>query len=323
MRNKVLGVFLVIITVPFIILSIFTMAFSSLKNPLFYKQVFQKYDVYNSATLAIRSLPAATDNKNFWSAVIPQITSDWLRENTVTNLDNFNLYLTEKNANFDFYLNIAPFKDDIIKNMPTGLNPTDIPDKLTFSNYGDILNKLQETQSTLTQQASNSSNQIENQININNDLQKQFSSNSSNIKTGFRLFNIYSYILYAIAVLLLALIGIAARRNLKSMFRWLAATLLISNGLVFIPAFFVKKCGVTYINISSDKLTPQTSNFLQILTKAMASELAYKIVFICLIIGGVGLLFLLVSFFVPGSKKAKKEPQKAPAPQITEVKDVS
>lgn len=321
MRNKVLGVFLVLITIPFIILTIFTITFTNLKNPLFYKKVLDKHSIYNSATLAIRSLPVASDNNNFFSAVIPQITTAWLKENTEKNLDNFNLYLKGKTATYDFYLNIAPFKAQIVKNMP-GLSESDIPDKLTLSSYSQILEKLQENQTTSLTKQSDTSSQIEKNLN----LQDQFSKNTGQVKKGIGYFNIGSWVTIGLTLMLLILIGLAARRNLKSLFRWLAATLLISVGLMILPAFFVNKCGSSITTkISSKSLTPQTTDLIKESIKAISFELAHVMILICAIIAGVGLLMLIISFFVPAPLKEIKpqEKEKAPPGKITEIRDVS
>lgn len=322
MRNKILGVFLVLITVPMIILAILTVTFTNLKNPLFYKKTLEKHSVYNTATLAIRSLPAASDSNNFWSAVIPQITTRWLKENIETNLDNFNTYLTKNNTNFDFYLNIIPFKDQIVKNMP-GLSSSDVPDKLTLSSYGQILEKLQQNQTAKIAEQSG----IDSQIQKNLNLQSQFTQNTSQIKKGIGYFNIGSWIVISLALILLILIGVAARRNLKSMFRWLSATLLISVSLMILPAFLVNRFGTSAAaNLSFGKnLTPQTTDLIKSILLAVSVDLAHVIILICAIVGGVGILLLIISFFIPSSKKEipSKQKEKAPPGKIIEVRDVS
>lgn len=324
MRNKILGVFLVLITIPFIILTIFTITFTNLKNPLFYKQVLDKHSIYNSATLSIRSLPVASDSNNFFSAVIPQITTSWLKENVETNLDNFNVYLKGKNSTYDFYLNIAPFKAQIVKNMP-GLSANDIPDKLTLSSYSQILEKLQANQTGLVKNSDTGSD-VGSQIEKNINLQDQFSKNTSQVKKGIGYFNIGSWVVIGLALVLLILIGVAARRNLKSMFRWLAATLLISVGLMILPTFFINKFGSSYVTkISSKSLTPQTMDLIKNSIKAVSFELAHIILILCAVIGGIGLLFIIISFFVPAPPKEikPKDIEKAPPGKITEVRDVS
>lgn len=319
MRNKVLGVFLVLITIPFIILSILTLTFSNLRKPLFYKTTFNKYNLYKPATLAIRSLSVSNDNKNFFSAVIPQITESWLKENTETNLDNYQRYLKGQDANFNFYLNIAPFKDDIAKNIQ-GLSKEDIPDKLTFASYSEILVKLQAAQAEMAKQSGQS---VEDQKAQTASIENKFNQNTAHSKKILGYFNIGSYILFAITLLLLILIALAARRNLKSMFRWLAATLLISVGLMILPALFVNRCNYSKINIPSEKITTQTKTLIQEATKAMAIELTRTLLLLCAITGGVGILLLILSFIVPGGKVEPAKPEKAPAPKIVEVRDVS
>lgn len=313
MHNKCLGVFLVFITIPLIILAIINLGVGKLTTAKYYEDLFKKTNSYNTSIQTFKKTPAEND---FLKALQTNISAAWLQTNLTQNLDQFDAYFNGNSNAVDPSIDIRPFKKDLTAGLPVEVK-TLVPDIISFKTYTDYLTQTQKIMSQGTAlglglDPSNSS-QIKQQISSTQDNEQKLLSNFASAKRGYALMLIFRYVIFGLAILMLAVIALAARHWYPAIFRWTGQTLLISGVLSFILFFFTDKILVGLNLMNKIDLSNELKQIITPIYNSVLQDVASGIEKISLIIAGIGLIFLIVSYILPiFAPEAKKvlAPQK-------------
>lgn len=303
MHNKCLGVFLVFSAIPLVILSIFILSTGKITTTKYYKELFRKS---NSYQLALNALPKteekSSEKTNILSLISANATPVWLETTITENLDQFDTYINHHATTLDPKINISSFKDDFSAQLPAEMQEM-VPDVISFGTYTDYLNNanqlitnaLKSTPGLNPEEITN----INKQINDTKRTQQQFTQNANSIRTGFFYGKIISYIIFALTLLMLLIIALAARHFVPAIFRWTGQTLFISGLLSLFTAFLAQYIIKNFNFLSSLKISPQTKQLITPLYNNILNDifsLAIKISFLVAIIGLVSIIF---SYILP------------------------
>lgn len=302
MQNKCLGVFLVFITIPLVILSIFLLGSTKLTSPKYYKDLFKKS---NSYTLAIKALPkgdsANPETGDILTAISTNATSEWLEKNISTNLDQFDAFLNNRSAKLDPSIDISIFKDELASNLPTEFQEM-IPNTFSFTTYNEYLKNATDLFSSASKSTPGTSevdmNSLKKQLQSAKNAQEKFNQNSKSIKTGYRRGKIITFVIYALTILLLAVIATAARHYIPAIFRWTGQTLFIGGLFSLITAFLIQYFAKNYDLIASFKLTIETHQLIVPIYRNLTNDITTKIIWISFLIAGIGLISVIVSYIL-------------------------
>lgn len=305
MQNKYLGVFLVAVTIPFIIIAIFLLGTNKLSTSKYYEDLFKKSDAYN---LAIQALPktnishSEANSNNIWTVISNKITTPWLEKNISANLDQFDAYFNGHSSAIDPSVDISLFKNDLTTDLPKEFKGM-VPDTISFSTYNDYLSQaksyLLKNSSGDTKIDQDNLTQINQQIDSTRSSQQQFLQNTSSIKTGYHLFKTISYVAYVLAILMLIVIILASRHWVPAIFRWAGQTLLIGGLLSLIIAFFGQKILINFDFISKLNMDDKIKQVFTPLYHNVLADITSSIGCFSLIVALIGLVFVIFSYILP------------------------
>lgn len=321
MHNKCLGIFLVVVTVPLIMASIISLGTGKLTTAKYYKELFKKSDAYN---LTIKALPKSdnTNKEDIMAAIYTNMTPAWLEQTITQNFDQFDAYFNGKSMAIDPSIDITAFKSDLTTNLPEGIQKI-VPNVISFSTYSTYLNQAQKT-ITQNMNPSLTANQenlsaIQKQFDSTSNSQQQFFKNMDSAKKGYHLANIFRYVLYALTILMLIVISLAARHWYPAIFRWTGQTLLI-GGLLTLGLFFAfKEILLNFNVIAKFNFSIEVKNIVTPLYNNIFTDFTFSIAKISLLVAIIGLIFLITSYilahFIPAPivPSTQNEPKPAKA----------
>ncbi|AKM82783.1 TPA: hypothetical protein DD449_00395 [Candidatus Berkelbacteria bacterium] len=309
MHNKVLGVFLIFVTIPLVMLSIISLGTGKLSTATYYKNLFKKADAYK---LAIQALPKSETTKN--DDIIAQISNDmtpvWLEQTITKNLDQFDAYFNGRTTAIDPSIDITAFKGDLTATLPAEFKSV-VPDVISFTTYNDYLNQTEklvsENSGLIQTEDQSNSEQIQQQLESTRKTQQQFFTSLSSAKQGYHFVIILKYVLYVLTILMLLTIVLAARHWYPAILRWAGQTLLIS-GVATLGFFFaIQKIALGFNLIDKTSLSDSLKQILKPLYNNIFQDITFGVEKIALIVALIGLLFIIASYILPFfSPEAKK-----------------
>ena len=311
MQNKCLGVFLVVLAFPLVILSIFFISTNSLFKSSFYKNIFRSTDSYNKTSQIVSQSINKTNTQSgdFTIAIFQNADGAWYKTNVENNLDEFFLYVNNKKPQANFNIDLKPLglKTILSKNSDLPKDAVNlIPDQLTFASYIQFMTDLKRIYSQNTDPSIASETvkkdleNIDTQIDQGKNLENKTNQNLSNIKNGFHYARIGIYIVYGLTILILVLIGVAARHYAPAIFRWVGEALVIPSAFIALISYFAAHLFTTTLNpISTAKFTIELKQLLSPIYISVVSVLSNDIMRISFIVGFVGLIFIIFSYILP------------------------
>ena len=317
MHNKCLGVFIVFITIPLVVLSIFILSAGKLTTTKYYKELFKKSNAYE---LTINALPKAddkaTEDGNIISLISANATPAWLETTITENLDQFDAYINHRATTLDPKINISSFKDDFSSQLPAEMQEM-VPDVISFGTYTDYLNNanqlitnaLKSTPGLNPEEITN----IDKQINDTKRTEQQFTQNANSIRKSFSYGKIISYIIFALTLLMLLIIALAARHYVPAIFRWTGQTLFIGGLLSLIAAFLAQYIVKSFNFISSLEISPEIKQLITPLYNNTLTDLTSTSIKISFLIAAIGLVFVIFSYILSAIMPQKLKPVLPPA----------
>jgi len=303
LQNKCLGVFLVLTAIPLVMLSIFVLGTGKITSIKYYKELFKKS---NSYELAIRALPKTeektSENGNVISIISTKATPTWLETNITKNLDQFDAYINNRSNTLDPSIDIGIFKNDFASQLPTEMQEI-VPSTISFSTYTEYLNNANQliTNTIKSIPGSNQDNIIEinKQIDSTKHTQQQFTQNANSIKTGFFYAKIISYIIFALTLLMLLIIAIAARHYVPAIFRWTGQTLFISGLLTLIMTLLTQYIVKNYNFLAPLKISAEIKQLITPLYNNVLNDITTATIKISFLVTIIGLISVIFSYILP------------------------
>jgi len=311
LQNKCLGVFLVVLAFPLVILSIFFISTNNLFKSSFYKNIFRSTDSYNKTSQIVSQSidKTSTQPGDFTVEIFQNADGTWYKTSIENNLDEFFLYANNKKTQANFSIDLKPLGLKTILSKNSDL-PADavklIPDQLTFASYVQFMTDLRRIYSqnldpaTMPETVKKDLENIDAQIKQGKDLENKTNQNLLNIKKGFKYARIGIYIVYGLTILILVLIGVAARKYSPAIFRWAGEALVIPSAFVAIISYFAVRLLTTTFNpINSAKFTIDLKQLLSPIYISLVSILFNDIMKTSFIVGFLGLIFIIFSYILP------------------------
>lgn len=303
MHNKCLGVFLVFITIPLVVLSIFILSAGKITTAKYYKEIFTKS---NSYELAIKALPKkendAKESENMISLISANATPAWLETTITKNLDQFDAYINNRATTLNPSIDITNFKDDFSSQLPTEMQEI-IPNIISFETYTEYLNNANQLITNVLKSSPGAGQdeiaQINKQISSTKQTQQQFIQNSNSIKTGFFYGKIISYVIFTLTLLMLIVIALAARHYIPAIFRWTGQTLLIGGLLSVITAFLAQYIVKNFNFITKLEISNETKNLITPLYNNISNDITSTAIKISFLVLAIGLVFVIFSYILP------------------------
>lgn len=284
-------------------LSIFVLGTGKITSIKYYKELFKKS---NSYELAIKALPKTeektSENGNVISIISTKATPTWLETNITKNLDHFDAYINNRATTLDPNIDISIFKNDLASQLPTEMQEI-VPSTISFSTYTEYLNNANQliTNTIKSIPGSNQDNIIEinKQIDSTKHTQQQFTQNANSIKTGFFYAKIISYIIFALTLLMLLIIAIAARHYVPAIFRWTGQTLFISGFLSIIIALLAQYIVKNYNFLATLKISTEIKQLITPLYNNIFNDITSATVKISFLVTIIGLISVIFSYILP------------------------
>ncbi len=367
MKHKWLGILLAVLFVPiFILCFVLYNLKTTFLSANFYKSEFRKINLYSELVENIPELIGgfAADEQSQEFARIAQesIKADWLQGEVEKNLDNIFEWFYGKKENFIIEVNLVPIKGEFEKkffeqmekeynSLPecTGSEsemssestsgweletvPEDSATPFSCRPQGATFEEFQK-EIMADSGEDNPFNEFPDNYKFEKTAQEMTIPGAPSFLAGspFKVFNWVFYILLFLTVGILALIGIMARKSLRSLFRWIGIPLAI-------PSFFllaVSIVGRVGINsFSSSSLYPVDpsveftgiSQIADSLIRSMIINIGNKKLIESGMIFFIAIILIIISFFFkktePVSGQAQPEAKQPPAtPSKTEQTQV-
>lgn len=257
MNNKCLGVFLVVITIPLVMLSIIQLSSVVFLKSKFYKELFQKSKTYEAV---VNAMPKSPNNGDLIGIIQNKMTPDWLQSNVENNLDALFLFVGKDAKRMDLSIDIKPFRDDIAAGLPAEAQKY-VPETLSVETYNQFLSQTQGLMDQVSTIAAESGSDVDKQIaeqkKASNNFNQTFENNANSIKKGFTYLKIAIYIVYALTLIMLLIIILVSRHYIPAIFRWTGATIFISGLLTFTLSLVLSKIVLGLNLIDRFKLGPE------------------------------------------------------------------
>lgn len=284
-------------------LSIFILGTGKITTTKYYKELFKKS---NSYELAIKALPKTedktTENENMISLISANATPAWIETTITKNLDQFDAYINNRATTLDPNIDISSFKDDFSSQLPTEMQEI-MPDMISFSTYTNYLNNANQLVTNALKSAPGASQDemasIDKQMNDIKNTEQKFNQNANSVKIGFRYGKIISYIIFALTLLMLLVIALAARHFVPAIFRWTGQTLFISGLLTLIMALLTQYIAKNYNFLSSLKISAETKQLITPLYNNVLNDITTTTIKISFLITVIGLIFVIFSYILP------------------------
>lgn len=297
-----------------VMLSILLLGSQKLITTKYYKELLTKS---NSYELVLKAIPKNTDTSgeggDIILAITEKITPVYLEKTVASNLDQFDAFLNNRAKSFDPSIDISSFKDEITSQFPTEVREM-VPNILSFSSYTEFWNNIgQLTSSTLKSSPGVGQNDVANinqQIDSVKNAQQQFNKNVNSVKKGYFYSKIIVYVFFALTLLTLLMIILAARHSIPAIFRWTGQTLFWSGLLSLIMAFLAQYIVKNYNFLSSMNLTKEVTQLVTPLYKNVITDISSSLIKISFLVAVIGLIFVIVSYILPMyiPEKAKSFP---------------
>ena len=311
MQNKCLGVFLVVLVIPLVILSIVFFSTRGLLKSPFYKNILQKTGSYNKVSQSVVQSTLKNQNQtdDITNTILQNADANWYQANFEKNLDEFFLYVNgqKSEGNFSLDLQSLGIKNSLAKNSeipPEAIQL--IPDQLTFSSYLQFMTDLKKIYTQNAGLAVSSEivqkdlENINRQIQQGTELQKRTEQNLANIKNIFYYTKLGVYIVYGLTLLILILIGIAARHYAPAIFRWVGEALVIPSFVISLILFFSQRLLLVTLNpLNTIKLSAETKQLLMPIYSAVISTLYNDVLKTIFVVGLIGLFLVIISYLLP------------------------
>jgi len=319
MRNKCLGVFLVLVTIPLVMLSILQLASSGLLSSQFYKNFFTKNNLYEKFVLI---LPQKDSSQDIIAAFSQSIDANWLKVNTEKNLDAFFAYLFNKTSTFDFNIDTSVLKTNPSSDIPEDLQKI-LPDTLTLETYGEFLTNTKDqflkNSKELDQEIAQKDLQdINKQIEDFGTFKDKFSQNTKAIQTSFLYFKIGLWVIYGLTLLMLVVVGLAARRYWPAILRWIGQAIFIPALLLVMISFLLPKFFIDFYHpLQNLKVTTESKDFIMTTYNGLVNTASFNVSRVSLAFALVGLLLIILSYILPLILKTPPPAPPTPAPPKT------
>lgn len=293
MQNRCLGVFLVFLAAPFVILSIMFISSLNLLKVDYYKDLLVKTDSYNKIT----SMAHNTQSDNpLVKSLTSDVNSKWVRTSVEYNLDVAGNFINKKSNNANFMLDLAPFRADIAKQLPAGINIS-VPDQLSYDTYSNFLLTFKEALVTAEPQISQKDlENLDNLINSSDKLSSKTNQDLINIRRGINFYKISGTIVIALTILWLFLIAILARKHLPAIPRWIGQALFLPSLFFVLTILLLKQVllnisPLNNVNMSSDLKSIFQSIYLTFTKGTLDNLIFYGSITII-----IGFLLVIVSY---------------------------
>lgn len=311
MQNKCLGIFLVVLVLPLVILSIIFISTNSLFKSSFYKNTFRSTDSYNKVSQIVSQSINKAGNQpgNITIAIFQNADAGWYKTNIEDNLDEFFSYVNNQKPQANFSIDLKPLGLETILSKNADL-PAEaiqlIPDQLTFNSYSQFmtdLKRIYSQDSNLARSPEIVKKDLENinsQITQGKDLEKKTNQNLLNIKNGLHYTKIGIYIIYGLTILILILIGVAARHYSPAIFRWVGEALVVPSTILAIISYFAARLLTSTLNpLNAVKMSADLKLLLSPIYISTLNILFNNIMKMAFIVGFIGLIFILFSYILP------------------------
>ena len=316
LRNKYLGVFLVLVTIPLIFLSILVLSSNKLATGKYYKALFQKSDSYELVIKALPKTEGAVSNGNIFTLISTNATPAWVEKTINQNLDQIEAYINQQTPTLDPSIDISSFKDKVTAELPTEIQEI-VPNIISFSTYAEYLANAKQllSEASNTTSGVNQTNitDIDQQTNNTKQTQQQFTQNTGLVKTGLHYGQIISYIIFALTLLMLLMIILATRHSISAIFHWTGWTLLVGGLSSFGLAFLIKYVTKNYDLLAQFHLSTETKQLLIPIYNNISTDIASTITKISFLVAVIGLIAIITSYILPKFISPKGEPTPLPA----------
>jgi hypothetical protein len=303
MKNKALGVFLVILAIPLVIISLLLISNWGMAHADFYKNILNQSKTYSNWSDVLEN--TAPEDKNILLETLKNTDEAWLRTNTEKNLNMVFAYLEGKAETLDFSIPTANLKTNLIKDGYISEEAQKaIPDNISVQNYADFLKdlkiiSLQQANAFGTTVPAEFFNQFDQSVVAAEMFKDNFNKQAATAKRAYQIAIFAGYAIFALTIFFLLCIAIAARHYPPSIFRWVGEALLIPSTILTIAALLIQKLINDYFQASYIKL-PETLQvaFTPLVNTSLATVFG-NIAKISLYATLLGLFLILMSYLWP------------------------
>lgn len=304
MKNKALGIFLVILAIPLVIISILQFSTWGMFQADFYKKILNDSNSYSNWSDALQE-QANSQEKNILLEAVKNTDENWLKNTTESNLNKVFAFLEGKVETLDFSIPTANLKNNLINEGYISESAQKaIPDNISIQNYAEFLKdlkiiSLQQANAFGTTVPAEFFNQFDQSIVAAESFKNNFNKQTVIAKRAYQIAIFVSYAVFALTIFILLFIAIAARHYPPAIFRWVGQALLIPSTILTIVALLVQKLINDYFQTSYVKLP----NVLQVaftpLINTSLSTVFGNIAKISLYATLFGLFLILLSYLWP------------------------
>lgn len=293
MQNKCLGVFLVVLAIPFVSASILMLALRPLNSADFYKKILNQTNTYQKLAQN-PALSQSPKENNFLGFLLYNANADWYQANIEKNLDALFGFLNKENSRLEVGIPTDLLKKNVAANsqFPPQLLSA-VPDELTTTTYLQLVKEMSKI-------AGNAAGgEFEKGVQDATRLDQQFQQNSQVGQKFYSYSKLSGFLVYILTLLILLCIALAARCYPPAIFRWVGEALIIPSALVGLTFFLIQPFFADALNQTLTKLPTETQQIVNPLVSAAVQDILNRIQRVAMTVSMVGLIMLVISYILP------------------------